>query len=128
MKFFRCIIFLLLTQRQLQKCLPMTCMIAGAIVNTIPDPVFIFHWGISGAAFATVPGQIISFILAMRYLWHFKILPLILLLPFRFGIMGVLFAEPIADFSAFVLSVVLVNIELKKQKIPRSPTLCKIIL
>jgi hypothetical protein len=30
--------------------------------------------------------------------------------------MGVLLAGPVADFSAFVLSVVLVGIELKKQK------------
>lgn len=50
----------------------MTCMIAGAIVNTILDPIFIFHWGIFGAALATVLGQIISFILAIRYLWRFK--------------------------------------------------------
>lgn len=39
-----------------------------------------------------------------------------LLLPLRFGIMGVLLAGPVADFSAFMLSVVLVGIELKKQK------------
>lgn len=52
----------------------MTCMVAGAIVNTILDPlfIFIFHWGILGAALATVLGQIFSFILAIRYLWHFK--------------------------------------------------------
>lgn len=52
----------------------MTCMVAGAIVNTILDPVFIFvfRWGIFGAALATVLGQIFSFILAIRYLWHFK--------------------------------------------------------
>ena len=52
----------------------MTCIIAGAIVNTILDPIFIFvfHWGILGAALATVLGQIISFVLAIRYLWHFK--------------------------------------------------------
>ena len=52
----------------------MTCMLAGAIVNTILDPIFIFifQWGIFGAALATVLGQILSFILAVRYLWHFK--------------------------------------------------------
>ena len=46
----------------------------------------------------------------------FFLIPLTLLLPLRFGIMGVLLAGPVADFSAFVLSVVLVGIELKKQK------------
>lgn len=52
----------------------MTCMVVGAIVNTILDPlfIFVFHWGIFGAALATVLGQIFSFILAIRYLWHFK--------------------------------------------------------
>lgn len=52
----------------------MTCMVAGAIVNTILDPIFIFifHWGIFGAALATVLGQFFSFIFAIRYLRHFK--------------------------------------------------------
>lgn len=43
----------------------------------------------------------------------FVLIPLTLLLPLRFGIMGVLLAGPVADFSAFMLSVVLVGIELK---------------
>ena len=40
----------------------MTCMVAGAIVNTILDPlfIFVFHWGICGAALATILGQIFS--------------------------------------------------------------------
>lgn len=46
----------------------------------------------------------------------FFLIPLILILPLHFGIMGVLFAGPVADFSAFVLSVVLVSRELKLQK------------
>lgn len=52
----------------------MICMLTGAILNTILDPVFIFllDWGVFGAALATIIGQIISFILALRYLWHFR--------------------------------------------------------
>lgn len=52
----------------------MICMVAGAIVNTILDPVFIFvfHWGVFGAALATILGQFLSFLLALRYLWHFQ--------------------------------------------------------
>ena len=46
----------------------------------------------------------------------FFLIPLILLLPLRFGVMGVLFAGPIADFAAFLLSVILVGRELKEQK------------
>ena len=45
----------------------------------------------------------------------FFLIPLILALPLRFGIMGVLFAGPIADFMAFVLSAALVSVELRKQ-------------
>ena len=48
----------------------MICMVAGAIVNTILDPIFIFmfHMGVAGAAIATVAGQVISFIAA----WYIK--------------------------------------------------------
>lgn len=51
----------------------MICMASGAVVNTLLDPVFIFvfHWGIFGAALATILGQILSFIIAIRYLWRF---------------------------------------------------------
>lgn len=52
----------------------MLCMVAGAVVNTILDPIFIFafQWGVFGAALATVLGQLISFALALRYLWKFQ--------------------------------------------------------
>ena len=52
----------------------MVCMVVGAIINTILDPIFIFvcDWGIAGGAWATVIGQIFSFILALRYLWRFQ--------------------------------------------------------
>ncbi|MCI9074318.1 MAG: MATE family efflux transporter [Dorea sp.] len=47
----------------------MACMLTGAIINTILDPLFIFtfHWGIKGAAAATIIGQIISGILVIYY-------------------------------------------------------------
>lgn len=52
----------------------MLCTLAGAILNTILDPLFIFTFkmGISGAAFATTIGQIVSAILAAAYLFRFK--------------------------------------------------------
>lgn len=52
----------------------MVCMVAGAVANTVLDPIFIFvlQWGVFGAALATVLGQILSFLLAVRYLWHFQ--------------------------------------------------------
>ncbi len=56
----------------------MLCMVSGAIANTILDPIFIFvcGWGVFGAALATVIGQILSFVLAVGYLWKFKTIPL----------------------------------------------------
>ena len=45
----------------------MFCVLVGAIVNTILDPIFIFKWGIIGAGIATIIGQFISFILVIRY-------------------------------------------------------------
>ena len=52
----------------------MFSMLAGAIVNIIFDPVFIFgcHFGMSGAAWATVMGQIVSFIISVIYLFRTK--------------------------------------------------------
>ena len=56
----------------------MICMVAGAVVNTILDPIFIFvfQWGMFGAALATILGQILSFLLAIRYLWAFQTITL----------------------------------------------------
>lgn len=52
----------------------MTCMIVGAIINVILDPVFIFalDMGVAGAAWATVIGQVFSFVMALCYLTRFK--------------------------------------------------------
>ncbi len=47
----------------------MTCMLTGAIINTILDPIciFVFHWGIKGAAAATVAGQVVSGLMVIYY-------------------------------------------------------------
>lgn len=52
----------------------MASTLAGAAVNVVLDPVFIFgcHWGMMGAAAATVLGQILTAALAVRYLRHMK--------------------------------------------------------
>ena len=52
----------------------MASMLAGAVVNMILDPVFIFvfRWGMMGAAVATVAGQVLTAILAVWYLCHTK--------------------------------------------------------
>lgn len=52
----------------------MTCMLIGAVINTILDPVFIFifHLGVAGAAWATIIGQFFSFVFAILYIRKFK--------------------------------------------------------
>lgn len=48
----------------------MAAMMAGAVINMIGDPVAIFllHWGIQGAALATILGQFVSFLICAAYL------------------------------------------------------------
>lgn len=52
----------------------MLCMLLGAVINTILDPIFIFvcGWGVAGAAWATVIGQAASFAMAASYLRQFR--------------------------------------------------------
>ena len=52
----------------------MVSMSLGAILNIILDPIFIFvlHWGIAGAAWATVIGQTVSFLVSVLYFFRSK--------------------------------------------------------
>lgn len=52
----------------------MISTLAGAVVNIILDPIFIFvfKWGMMGAAAATIIGQILTALLAVWYLCHMK--------------------------------------------------------
>jgi putative MATE family efflux protein len=52
----------------------MASTLAGALVNIILDPIFIFvcRWGMMGAAVATVLGQFLTAVLAIWYLLHMK--------------------------------------------------------
>lgn len=52
----------------------MVSTLAGAVVNLVLDPVFIyaFRWGMMGAAVATVLGQVLTAALAVWYLCHMK--------------------------------------------------------
>lgn len=52
----------------------MVSTLAGAVANIILDPVFIFifRWGMMGAAVATVIGQVLTTLLAVWYLCHMK--------------------------------------------------------
>ncbi|MBQ7912358.1 MAG: cytidylate kinase family protein [Clostridia bacterium] len=52
----------------------MVSMLAGAVTNIILDPVFIFgcQWGMTGAAVATVIGQVVSFVISFIYIFRTK--------------------------------------------------------
>ena len=52
----------------------MISTLAGAVLNIILDPIFIFSfmWGMMGAAVATVAGQIVTAVLAVWYLLNMK--------------------------------------------------------
>ena len=52
----------------------MASTLAGAAANIVLDPlfIFVFRWGMMGAAVATVLGQILTAALAVWYLFHLK--------------------------------------------------------
>lgn len=52
----------------------MASMAIGAVINIILDPIFIFglHWGMKGAALATVLGQLVSFVICLAYFFRTK--------------------------------------------------------
>ena len=53
----------------------MVSTLAGAVINIILDPIFIFvfRWGMIGAAAATVLGQVVTAVLAVWYIVHMKL-------------------------------------------------------
>ncbi len=53
----------------------MASTLAGAVINIVLDPVFIFvfKWGMMGAAMATVLGQAVTAALALFYIFHMKL-------------------------------------------------------
>ena len=54
----------------------MVSTLAGAAANIVLDPIFIFafHWGMMGAAVATVVGQVITAVLAVVYILRMKVI------------------------------------------------------
>jgi len=52
----------------------MGAMLVGAVINIIGDPVaiFVLDWGIKGAAYATILGQFVSFLICAAYLCRSK--------------------------------------------------------
>ena len=56
----------------------MISTVSGAIVNVILDPIFIygFQWGMAGAAWATIIGQMLTAVLAVWYMTRMKAIKL----------------------------------------------------
>lgn len=52
----------------------MMTLLIGAVLNIILDPIciYILHWGMAGAAIATILGQIVSAVLSAAYLFRMK--------------------------------------------------------
>lgn len=52
----------------------MFSMMIGAVLNTVLDPIFIFvfHWGVEGAAAATILSQFVGLLCNAAYLFKFK--------------------------------------------------------
>ena len=52
----------------------MVCNMAGAVINTILDAIFVFGFsmGMAGAALATIIGQVVSAAIAVIYICHYK--------------------------------------------------------
>ena len=52
----------------------MVCNLAGAIINTILDAIFVLglDWGMAGAAYATVIGQVVSTLVVVVYLLRYR--------------------------------------------------------
>ncbi len=91
--------------------LPTISQIIGALLNIILDPIFIFGWfgmpklGVTGAAIATVIGQIVSFIiLLVAFIKHDSVLKLDLkLFKFDWNIIKQIYAVGIP--SALMISI-----------------------
>ncbi len=83
---------------------------------------FLFMVAVNGVQllssnFFTAIGKAMKGLLLSLTRQVFFLIPLILILPLRFGIFGVLLAAPVADFAAFVVSAALVRREFGRLKI-----------
>lgn len=88
------------------------CMIAGALTNIFLDWLFImkFHWGLRGAAVATVIGQFIAFLSMTTYFFssrnHLKLNFRKIKLNIIFKILSLGFSSFIVEFAVAIILVV----------------------
>ena len=84
----------------------MITVLLGATINMVLDPLFlfVFHWGVAGAAFATVLSQGVSAIWAVRFLCSKQAL-----VPLRFHYMKLNFSL-VKNIAALGLSSFIMNV------------------
>lgn len=97
----------------------MVCNMTGAIINTFLDALFVFgfQWGMAGAAFATIIGQVISAGLTYHYLAHCQTVTIRKehLIPHRkyVGRIAALGAAPCSNQVAMMVVQIVMNKSLK---------------
>ena len=98
----------------------MLAMLTGAIINIILDPVFIFvfRWGMTGAALATIIGQAATFVMTLIYFTQTKTFKLVKesFIPKFSSVKDVIslgFSTFITQF-AIVIVAILSNVQLAK--------------
>lgn len=97
----------------------MLCNLTGALINTVLDAVFVFvfQWGMAGAAAATVIGQVISASLAIWYLAHCKSVTLehkhLVLQKDKVTLIAALGAAPCSNQLAMMVVQIVMNKSLK---------------
>ena len=94
----------------------MYSMVAGALLNCVLDPIyiFVFHWGVQGAAIATITSQIIATVILLYYftrkgnmrlrLTHTRLNPTICKMAFSLGI-----SSCITQLSSTILQIAMNN-------------------
>ena len=98
----------------------MVSMITGALINIILDYIFIFKfdWEIEGAAWATVIGEVVSFLITIAYLPKFKNVQFrVKIIKFKNEVAKRIITYGVSNFviqSAITLVIILYNNSLKK--------------
>lgn len=97
----------------------MICNITGAVINTILDAIFVFgfDWGMAGAAYATIIGQVISGCMTIYFLSHCKTVRItkkhLVLKPNYVGRIASLGAAPCSNQIAMMVVQIVMNKSLK---------------
>ena len=84
--------------------------IIGAVLNVGLDALFmlVFRWGIQGAAWATIIGQIVSFLVSAAYFRHFRAFPITRdMLTLRGGYVGKILK---LGLSAFINHIIMTTV------------------